>query len=202
MKTLLQFFGCLILWVNVSAQAPIISVTPDSLSEDLLSGKTSDQTLTIYNNGGSDLIFEINVKDDLESLFFNSIGNYSIVSITQPLEATEKLVRDRRSYSGNSFSITESSLFEKNEKYFEGDLLVGGMKILLITSGTVPNEIKNALLNFPDVQQVDVFDAYNSTPELSQLLPYHSAIVMNGYPVGDPAAWEMCLLIMSTPAGV
>jgi len=39
---------------------PVISVTPDSLTEDLLTNEVNSQTVTIQNNGGSDLIFKIN----------------------------------------------------------------------------------------------------------------------------------------------
>jgi len=186
MRALLQLFLCLFIWVNALAQAPVISVSPDSLSEDLLSGKISEQLLTIYNNGGSDLTFEINVKNDLESLLLNSIGNYSIVSSTQPLEVMDVLLRDHKSYSGRNSTLIETSLFEKNEKFFEENSFAGGLKLLLITSRTSPDEIKNALLSFPDIQQVDVFNAYTVTPTLNQLLPYPTVIVMNGYPFSDP----------------
>ncbi|UCH85171.1 MAG: choice-of-anchor D domain-containing protein, partial [Candidatus Latescibacterota bacterium] len=44
-------------------EPPIISVAPDSLSEDLLTGGMSTQTLTIDNTGGSDLEFGITIRD-------------------------------------------------------------------------------------------------------------------------------------------
>jgi len=42
---------------------PEISVAPDSLEEDLFTGETSTQILTISNNGFSDLNFEIAIED-------------------------------------------------------------------------------------------------------------------------------------------
>ena len=188
MKSLIQLFIFLFIWVKVFAQSPIISVTPDSLSEELLSGKTSEQVLTIYNNGGSDLTFEINVKDNLEALLLNSTTNYSIISSTQPLEVTDLVVRENKNYNWNSSPLTESSLFEKNEKLFEENSLAGGLKILLITSGGYPSEIKDALLSFPDIQQVDIFDASGSTPTLNQVLPYQTIIAMDNTPYADPVA--------------
>ena len=189
MKNLIQtlFFFLLVTQICF-AQAPVISVSPDSLSADLLSGKTSEQVLTIYNNGGSDLTFEINVKNNFESLFLNSMGDYSIISSTQPLESSELLFDDRKSYSGNIIPPGDIILFEKNEKLFEGNTLVGGLKILLITSGGMPSEIKDALLNFPDIEQVDIFDASSATPTLNQLLPYHTVITMDNTPYTDPVA--------------
>jgi len=186
MKNLILTITILFLGIQVFAQAPVISVSPDSLNEDLLSGKTSEQELTIYNNGGSDLTFEINVKDNLESLIFSLSGDYSIISSTQPIESSEFLLKDQKSYSRNSFLLNESFLFEKNEKLFEGNTLAGGLRILLITSGGMPSEIKDALLSFPDIQQVDIFDAYSATPTLNEILPYHTIIAMNNTPYADP----------------
>ena len=189
MKKLIHtlFFFLLLTQICIG-QSPIISVSPDSLSEDLLSGKTSEQTLTIFNNGGSNLTFEINVRDNLDLLLLNSSSNYSIKSSTRPLETTEMMVRDYKSYSGNSLSADNSFQFGKYEKIYEENSLVGGLKILLITSGGIPSEIKDALLSFPDIQQVDIFDAISVTPTLNQLLPYHTVIAMDNTPYADPVA--------------
>ena len=44
-------------------EPPDISVSPDSLSDSLFTGEISVDTLTIYNTGNSDLIFEIATED-------------------------------------------------------------------------------------------------------------------------------------------
>ena len=69
MKNLILTISVLFLGIQTFAQAPIISVSPDSLSETLFIGKTSTQPLTISNNGNSDLNFSISTE------FFPS-GNY------------------------------------------------------------------------------------------------------------------------------
>jgi hypothetical protein len=43
-------------------EPPDISVSPGSLSDNLLTGETSTHTLTIYNTGGSDLNFDISIE--------------------------------------------------------------------------------------------------------------------------------------------
>ncbi|MBC8526731.1 MAG: choice-of-anchor D domain-containing protein, partial [Candidatus Cloacimonetes bacterium] len=48
-----------LLGLGVDLLPPDISVYPECISEDLFIGETSTQTLTIYNDGGSDLSFEI-----------------------------------------------------------------------------------------------------------------------------------------------
>ena len=186
-KSFLQtlFFFLLVTQIGF-AQAPVISVSPDSLSEDLLSGKSSNQTLTIYNNGGSDLIFEINVKENLQSSFILSYrpinDNYFINKSDQISESISSNFSNSQSYSRNYIPLNLNTGSTISEKY-----LSGGLKILLITSAyTSPDEIRNALLSFPDIQTVDVFDAYTATPTLNQLLPYHTVIIMNDTPYGDP----------------
>ena len=47
-----------LLGIGVDLLPPNISVYPESLNEELLPGETSTQILTIYNDGGSILIFE------------------------------------------------------------------------------------------------------------------------------------------------
>jgi len=44
-------------------EPPDISVSPNSLSDTLLTGETSTDTLTIYNTGGSDLSFDISFME-------------------------------------------------------------------------------------------------------------------------------------------
>ncbi len=41
---------------------PEIAVTPDSLAADLLTGEVQTQQLTVANNGGSDLVFDIRIE--------------------------------------------------------------------------------------------------------------------------------------------
>ena len=57
----------------------------------------------------------------------------------------------------------------------------------LITSGTFTRvKSEDALLSFPDIQTVDVFDAYSATPTLMSFLPYHTVIAMDDSPYCDP----------------
>jgi len=44
-------------------EAPVIAVSPDSLSDSLFTGQTSVQTLAIANEGGNDLTFNLTVDD-------------------------------------------------------------------------------------------------------------------------------------------
>ncbi len=57
---------------------PVISVTPDSLREDLFTGGTSTKLLTISNNGGSDLIYSISTSkaetNKKDGLISNKVG--------------------------------------------------------------------------------------------------------------------------------
>jgi hypothetical protein len=62
MNNLLLAISILFLGIQSFAQAPIISVAPDSLSENLFTGKSSTQSFNISNNGNSNLIFNISTE--------------------------------------------------------------------------------------------------------------------------------------------
>ena len=59
MKTLILTISILFIGIQTVAQTPIISVDPDSLSENLFYARASTQTLTISNAGTSDLNYQI-----------------------------------------------------------------------------------------------------------------------------------------------
>ncbi|MCK4345114.1 MAG: VCBS repeat-containing protein [Bacteroidales bacterium] len=59
-----------ILILNLNGYAsfpPVIFITPDEFQADLLHGDTIQKTLTLLNNGGSDLIFTINLLEVLDT---------------------------------------------------------------------------------------------------------------------------------------
>jgi hypothetical protein len=59
MKNLILTILILFLGIQTLAQAPIISVSPDSLVVGVLLGSTKTETLTISNQGGSNLYFDV-----------------------------------------------------------------------------------------------------------------------------------------------
>ena len=73
---------------------PVIMVTPSSLSADLYTGAHSDQTLTITNNGGSNLDFEITLEDltngavNIDVFADPSVGD-RVLATGRPLAAAE-----------------------------------------------------------------------------------------------------------------
>ena len=67
---------------QVLAQSPIISVSPETLNENLFMAKTSTQKLNISNNGNSDLIFNISTGFSTGGVYqnnaleFNGVDSY------------------------------------------------------------------------------------------------------------------------------
>lgn len=79
---------------------PDIAVTPDSLDEDLLSGQTSTQQLTITNSGGSDLVL------DVSSRFVSGLGAPPPLSSQASLR--DRLDANHESTSNNQTTQTDS----------------------------------------------------------------------------------------------
>ena len=62
MKKLILTISILLFGIQIFAQSPIISVTMDSLSENLYTGKSSPQSFNISNSGNSNLTFNISTE--------------------------------------------------------------------------------------------------------------------------------------------
>ena len=61
--------------LEVTPAYPDISVSPGSLSEELVEGETSTQTLTIFNDGDADLDWTISLESSEDSLALCNVGN-------------------------------------------------------------------------------------------------------------------------------
>ena len=168
---------------------PVISVSPNSLSENLLSGKKAVQTITINNSGGSDLNFDIRIGNVtgprrlMEEILSEDLGESQDNSI-YPSEISR---RSHQDYCPAGHSPLREPIISNDSKQIYTDLLTRyNLNILLITSRDYPTEIQNLLLSFPDIAVVDIFDAYYVAPTLNHILSYDAAIVMNNPPFGDP----------------
>ena len=72
----------LFITILLKAQSPIISITPESITQTLFTSKTSQQKITISNNGNADLVYRISaihpsgegVKN--YSLKFDGVNDY------------------------------------------------------------------------------------------------------------------------------
>jgi subtilisin family serine protease len=79
---------------GVAQDPPVISVSPSSLSADLFTGATQDQTLTVSNQGGSNLDFEISFEDLSPdalktSVFGAARGDNDVRATGRPLSSAE-----------------------------------------------------------------------------------------------------------------
>ena len=95
MKTLITVI--ILLGLQVFAQSPIISVEPDSLTENLFYSRSSTQTLTVSNTGTSDLIYQIepNIlpREDYQNyaLQFDGVDDYVNVPDSGSLNLVNEL---------------------------------------------------------------------------------------------------------------
>lgn len=104
-------------------EPPDISVSPDSLSDSLFTGETSTHWLTIYNTGGSNLVFEIMSETTEE----HSTTNFaSIRPIKNPSKHDTRLnslnaMSPMKRLPGYDFNAkTTEGLFEEHRKINEG----------------------------------------------------------------------------------
>jgi hypothetical protein len=145
---------------------PIISLSSHSFGDTLFTNTTATHWLTISNSGGSDLDYDILIEDAPPTLKAG-LGSGMAKQIRDPMAAKER---------GHPPDPAD-------RKDADDDL-----DILLLSTGGDPWEIRYALLGFPDISVVDVYNAVSTTPVLGDLLDYHCVIVVNNDVFGDPVA--------------
>jgi len=145
--------------------APNISVQPTSLTDTLLSGETSVQYLTIYNDGESELLANINIAFTPEKYSESKLipGKLAYNNPIISNEFPEKKFVPVGNLSLNSDSNNKSVLFLTNHSSSQ-------------------NDFKNALSVLPNIGTFDVFNAASSTPTVDTLLPYDVVIVAPSSP--------------------
>jgi hypothetical protein len=198
-------------------EPPDISVSPNSLSDTLLPGETSTDTLIIYNTGESDLNFNIS-SEEAAGILTNKmqvrsrkfLGTRSGEKLTPQLsiESSDKLYISGspvaigapsgikltpQEYKGSSDKPYISGRPASRVKINPGEIKLGNkmaidIRLLILKSGGDVSEMQSLLLSFPDISVVDVFDAYSATPSLATLLEYDCVISANNYPFDNPTA--------------
>ncbi len=138
-----------------------IYVYPDSLSDTLSIGEISNRFLKIFNNGLSDILFDIS---------FNNSENLSDIYLNSRNFLNDEFL--------NTATFTDKKRFRNTP--------TRNIDILLLKSGNEPSNIQSILLNFPNINSVDIFDVSSKTPTLNELFNYDCVIVMNEYEFYDP----------------
>lgn len=168
---------------------PIIAITPASLSADLLTGGISNQTLSVSNHGGSELSFKIAIEDlGGPTSLAAGVGSQSTTAKGTSRDITPATARRAEtaqgvSYSGNRVGSRRGGL--QNSPPVTPTL--SDLKVLLLHAANV-SEIRDLLLEFPDMSVVDEFEGGDATPDLATLTPYHAVILIANFPYSDPVA--------------
>jgi len=170
--------------VGLSAEgllAPVIAVSPASLTTDLVTGEIDNQLLTVSNTGANDLIFDVSTEDLTSQDANPQVSRGRVINATA--EGTLAL------QGGPVWSEGASPARDPLSAPITTipGALNTNLALLLISNG-YPVEIQAQLLAFSDVAVVDIFDASIGTPSLTELEAYHAVILTNGSPFVDPIA--------------
>jgi subtilisin family serine protease len=161
---------------------PDIAYSPTSFSENLFSGGSATQTLTLENHGAGDLVFDLSVAagDSTGAVIQRVVSNSQTrIPNTQAIPP-----RAESAYDAGAVPTFTTGVVATPETAATS----GGLRVLLLQSGADVAEIRSQLEGFSDIGAVDVFDAGSGSPTLDDLLPYHAVIVILNLPVASPAA--------------
>ncbi|MFH2051548.1 MAG: choice-of-anchor D domain-containing protein [bacterium] len=158
---------------GVGLEAPVISVSPTSLSTNLLTGQVDVQTVTVSNLGGSDLAF--------------SIRSAGLDTLGSPTGTARVLNPDAPEVPGIAYDAGSTPFRDPlpAPAVARGLPLAQSLEILILGGGTF-TELQNELLAYAEISVVDVFNGSSQTPTLADLEPYNVVILATGNPYSDP----------------
>ncbi len=168
-------------------EAPIIGVSPTSLSADLLTGEIENQVLTISNTGGSDLIFDVSTQNQTAQGADSQVPSTRISSGRLLNAVPAGTEAPAAAQSGAAWSDGLTPLREPLPTPV--NTIPGtnatDMALVIVGNGYLV-EIQAQLLAFSDISVVDIFDVGFGNPTLANLAVYHAVILANGYSFPDP----------------
>ncbi|MFQ5770305.1 MAG: choice-of-anchor D domain-containing protein, partial [bacterium] len=191
---------------------PDISVSPDSLNETLFTGETSTQLLTINNNGGSDLLFNISTKEvfSAASKYVETLSTISNNLIELAFKALKGVTRTgQRTIDGKVFTTfmeSERINFQKNlteyyqqtNKYLKNAnhqlpqiAVVGGGRFdmlffLLSDSSLVSKFVFTEVANYNVFSQIKSFDGLIISEFESEVTNARAQSINSFYNSGKP----------------
>jgi extracellular elastinolytic metalloproteinase len=164
-----------------------IAVDPPALEETLKLGTKVERTLTISNTGTAPLEFSVAVQGTTPVTTSQLAARGSAAAATPAMvdvPGNQAAAKTTRSYAGER--IQARSGFRYQPK-LNGLTSAEAPKVLLLAAGEV-TQIQALLAAYPDLGQVDTFDARSTTPTIEQLLDYDTVIVIANNPFLDPVA--------------
>ncbi len=163
---------------------PVISVLPDYLSDNLYTGETSSHPFTIYNNGVSELLFDIDIEVIDSSPKFNS---------EPPILTIDKnRIRTNFDNLGSSLSgqmatvpsaVTPEMVIQLHTSN-NVDKAKGAPHIAVLGAdayGDLLPDVADYLINSGEFASVTTLNGYYYTPTLAELQLYDAVAVFGWY---------------------
>ena len=167
--------------------APVIGVTPASVSDALLTGNTSEKTLVVTNTGGSNL----NVTVDAQSALAGAMTPEQAVSaliersgvLSGPISVTGVRLTGGENAEERTLTRPEDVAFVAYSEH----PLSGAAIALVSTDETAWNvDIQTKLLATGRFSSVTRVDARFVTPTLAELQAFDAILVFSDYPYQNP----------------
>ncbi len=178
-----------------------IGVSPDSLGASLAPSDSTSQTLTISNTGSADLTFMIVEQGSTPGVLTPRTrpgSHRSPLGLAKPYETPRTYTFDPAMYRPQDHVGGNSAIKKHNPNAVPTakartvrKTSSAGLKVLLVNSdddNSSGSPIQTALLSYPDIGQVDLYDSRSGTPSLSLLQGYDDVVAWTDYSPSDPAA--------------
>ncbi len=161
---------------NFNLPAGHLSPAPGGLEISLGLGENRTIPLSLINGGGAAAAFEFQEVD----------GGHHILTQLPPVQIPGYQTttwETTTSYTGQHLVSSQSRVYQPPNT----TLLNTPVDVLLLAAADV-TQIQAILQAYPDINQVDYFNARLATPLLAELQDYDTVIVIAGFTFADPAA--------------
>jgi extracellular elastinolytic metalloproteinase len=167
---------------NEVVKQPHIAVEPQALEETLKLGAKVERTVTISNTGTAPLQFSIAVQGTNPATTTLRAGQGSATPTAVDVPGNPAPAKTAPSYAGERIQARSGFRYEPK---LNGLTSADAPTVLLLAAGDV-FQLQALLAAYPDLGQVDIFDARSATPTLDQLVGYDTVIVVSNNTFLDP----------------
>ena len=161
---------------------PLAGLTSASLDASVFTGGTATRSLTITNTGASELDYRLTATPRALPAAVASRWIAPAGARSEPPPGTTARAIQRYDPGGAgeypARALAPSPRIQAQT--------TRGYRVLMLTSAGQPGEMRDQLLTFPDLVQVDIMDVSRGLPTLKQLEYYQAVVLSNGSTFPDP----------------
>ncbi len=174
---------------TVTLGPPEVVVQSDSLLVSLFTGGTETRHFAVENHGPGELTVEVDAEraPDAGAGAAIALGSDSRARATTIVEPAGPRATGRYALARSAgHDVPLEARARPLAATAQASASAGGMRLLLLVTGTAVGQIRTGLAGLDDVAAVDLIDVGSDVPALTTLLAYDAVILILDYSPAEP----------------